>query len=584
MMSIFSATRRSAWIRVLAAFLLAMSVAACGGGDAGDGGGGSAPSASTGPTAPGTSPETSPPPKTTPVPVVIAVVIQPSQLDSPPEFQVQARAIAQFDDGSTQDVTEQAYWRSGDEALVAVGDSSGSKGALTALKSGKVTITAQYAGFTGSVAVNVVPTRLIGYDGLVFQHTKSLLTVPSVAMDGLGRAHATWGYQASGEVFYGGHDGTDWTDRVQINENQTPADFVFALRILTNAAGARLILWHGFSGIYAVHAAPGQPFGPVQTVVPELENLVFREISGAHLTSSGDAVLIWTGQNTTFVSRYSAATGSWAPPVALSSGSNLLPYARTAFNAAGDAVVAWSNYNEATFEATLRAGVLLNDGSGTVLSDVRELLTFHAHSMTYIAGAINEKRDAVLVWAHHGPGITPGVSQYSPASGWHSPQALPLGTAEKVTYPRVAINRSNHVVVAWADTLGQRPYATRFTPLDGWQTPQALSTDIGLGSSTINALALADNGNAICIFVGAATLAGKQFQYRRFGVGQGWGAPSVLPDPGLVGNPNQSLWVAYNDNGQGVMAWQEAGDIPIDPVTLMSVWYNFMELAPGIHQ
>jgi hypothetical protein len=569
---------RPARIRVHAALLIAILVTACGGGD---GGSGSAPSAPNVPTAPGTTPGPTPGP--TPIavePVLNAVVIQPSQLDIPPEFEQEVAAIAQFSDGSTRDVTEQASWRSGDQALATVSDLSGSKGLLTGVNGGNVTITAQYAGFTGSVAVKVVATRLIGVDGLVFPPPNALLKLPSVAMDGLGHAHAAWGYQASGEVFYGGHDGTDWTARIQVNKNQTPADFVFALRMLANANGARLIIWNGLSGVYAVYAAPGQSFGPVRTVVPDLGSLSFAGIFGARLTSSGDALLIWGGLNTTFVSRYDAATGLWAPRVGLGLASSSVNGAKTAFNANGDAIVAWTTFNS-TGDLTLHAGVLANDGSGTGLRDVRDLATLREQAIFYTEAAINENRDAVLVWSH--PGTTPSVAQYSSALGWHTIQPLPVGEAMQVSEPRVAINQSNNIFVAWADHQGQRPYASRFTPLEGWQTAQPLSTAFGLASSTVNALAAADNGNAICIFVDAESFAPKQFKYRRFVVGQGWGAMSVLPDPGLVGEPNQTLFAAYNGSGQGAMAWQEADAIPASDGGLINVGYNFMELAPGIN-
>jgi len=96
-------------------------------------------------------------------------------------------------------------------------------------------------------------------------------------------------------------------------------------------------------------------------------------------------------------------------------------------------------------------------------------------------------------------------------------------------------------------------------------------------------LAVADNGNAICIFVDAESFAPKEFKYRRFVVGQGWGAMSVLPDPGLVGEPNGLLLTAYNGNGQGVMAWQEGDAIPDGAGGLINLGYNFVELAPGIN-
>jgi hypothetical protein len=58
---------------------------------------------------------------------------------------------------------------------------------------------------------------------------------------------------------------------------------------------------------------------------------------------------------------------------------------------------------------------------------------------------------------------------------------------------------------------------------------------------------------------------------------------SVLPDPGLVGEPNGLVLTAYNGNGQGVMAWQEGDAIPDGAGGLINLGYNFVELAPGIN-
>ena len=80
----------------------------------------------------------------------------------------------------------------------------------------------------------------------------------------------------------------------------------------------------------------------------------------------------------------------------------------------------------------------------------------------------------------------------------------------------------------------------------------------------------------------AESFAPKEFKYRRFLVGQGWGSMSTLNDPGLVGEPNQFLRAAYNRSGQGVMGWQEGNDVSDGNYGLISVGFNFMELAPGI--
>ncbi len=509
------------------------------------------------------------------VPVLTGVVIQPNPLDVPPEFALNATAVAQFNDGGTQDVTEQAVWRSGDPTLAAVSDSTGSKGLLTAIKSGTAAITAQYAGITGSTNANIVPTRLIGVEGLVFPPPNGLLLQPVVSMDALGHAHAAWIYQDSGEVFYAGHDGINWTDRIQVNSNQSPKDLAFNHHVVTNAAGARLIVWSGLSALYAVYAAPGQAFGAVETIWLNPANPSEVGNADAVVTSNGDAFVTWGGQNTTFIGRYDSVSGAWEPPVDLGLSPNVGLRAR--FNANGDAIFAWQTEDIPTHEYTLHAAVYLNDGSG--LQAIKDLVVTQ-QTIFYVDAAINGNRDAVVAWA--GPGTSPGVAQHSVAQGWYTDQALPTGDAREVADLRVAMNQANHIFVAWADQLGQRPYATRFTPAGGWETPQVLSTAFGLGSSEINAVAVADSGNAICLFVDAESFAAKEFKYRRYIVGQGWSPISALNDPGLVGEPNQFLRAAYNRSGQGVIAWQEGNDVSDGNHGSISVGFNFMELAPII--
>jgi hypothetical protein len=506
------------------------------------------------------------------VPVLSGVAIEPNPLDVPPEFSENLSAIAQFNDGKGEDVTEQAVWRSSDIALATVSDSPGSKGLITGVKSGTATITAQYAGFTGSIGANVVPTRLVGVAGLVFPPPNGLLVGPAVARDGLGHAHAVWGYQGSGEVFYGGHDGTDWTDRIQINTSQPSKDFVFGPRIVVNAAGARMILWQGLSAAYSVYAAPGQPFGPVQIMLPNLANLSFGSVGDAVLTPSGDAYVAWGGQNTTQISRYNAVSGSWDPPVSLAP---LPTVDRIRFNSNGDAVLAWQTDVLTGNPTALHAAIYLNDGTG--VQATRDLAVA-ATTFFEIATTINANRDAVVVWG----GSSPGIAQHSLAQGWQPNQALPTGDARSVDDLRVAMNPSNQIFVAWADQLSLRPYATHFDPNGGWQPAEALTATQGLGSGHINAIAVADSGNAICFFTNSPTLLEKEFKYRRFTAGNGWGPLAILNDPGLVGEPNEVLNAAYNANGQGVIGWNEASAVSDGSGGLIFTSFNFMELAPNV--
>jgi hypothetical protein len=66
--------------------------------------------------------------------------------------QYQLSAVAGFSDGSTQDVTSQAGWRSSDSTVASVS----AAGLVTPLANGSAVITATYQGVTGSLALTVV--------------------------------------------------------------------------------------------------------------------------------------------------------------------------------------------------------------------------------------------------------------------------------------------------------------------------------------------------------------------------------------------------------------------------------------------
>ncbi|HNN93966.1 MAG TPA: Ig-like domain-containing protein [Pseudomonadota bacterium] len=59
---------------------------------------------------------------------------------------LQLMANGAFSDGSSQDVTSQGDWTSSDESIASVGNGDGSKGLVTALKGGAVTISVMVAG------------------------------------------------------------------------------------------------------------------------------------------------------------------------------------------------------------------------------------------------------------------------------------------------------------------------------------------------------------------------------------------------------------------------------------------------------
>lgn len=503
-----------------------------------------------------------------------------SVVSIPPEFQGGLFAFAQYSDGVVEHVTEGATWSVAHQAVATVSDVQGSKGVIDALRSGTTTISAVYSGITTNTQLQVQPVRLIGRSGIPFGPMSGLLP-PMATIDGQGRATAAWSFQITGEVFSGGHDGTDWTGRVQINSAQSPIDQAILAGIASNSGGARLIVWYGNAGVYASYAAPGAAFGTVDTI--PTNGARFDSIVATAVTDAGEAIVLWTDQgHNAYINRYSPAAGSWSQSSALGTTMQL---GRASFNKNGDAVLAWRFQDPTTGDWTLRTAIYLNgSGPGTGLQPTQTLFGPTPLLSPYDLGlAINNARDAVVAWTDTASISSPPLlyaAQYSSALGWHTNRQLSLGPMIAAHNTTAAINEAGHIMVAW--TASNYTLVNRFSPASGWQDAEQMTSTFSLGTAHVSALALDSNGNAICIFAHATTLTEPIFKFRRYVVGAGWDPLTAITEPGTVGNPGSVLRASYNANGDGILAWFEGSSIPNEFGGLYFVSYGFMKLAPRI--
>ncbi|HKE20092.1 MAG TPA: Ig-like domain-containing protein [Kofleriaceae bacterium] len=497
------------------------------------------------------------------VQVIEGLRVMPGDVTLPPEFSVQIRAV----DGAS-DVTDDVTWTVADGDLGQVGDTAGSKGLFTALAAGQTTVTASAGGQSASMTVDILPTRLIGRDGLPPPEPSSLLHQPIVAMGGTGAATAAWTYQVSGEVFTGGHDGTDWTDRVQVNAQQEPPDHAVGERIAASEAGARVLVWNGLDYLYSTYARPGAAFGVVRRVPTALPNFgqAYMGVVALTVTTSGDAMLVWHGGPSTFFNRFDAAANRWSPPTQLAQ-----LVGATAFSPDGDGVTTWFTVDGQ--ESTLHAALLVG---GTQIQGDEALFTSTPVGIENVTVAINDARDVVVAWTADDSDFNdvPHVAQFSTELGWHTNRLLPAPPDITAHSLRADINESGQAMVAWADPQGFGVYANRYTPADGWLPVDVLSDSVGLATPQIFDLFLTTSGHAICFFEPSESFVAFPFKYRRFIAGQGWAPMETIDVTTWVGWPNQSLRVAYNRAGRGVLSWQEAADDFVN--------YNFMALGPTL--
>lgn len=515
------------------------------------------------------------------LPALPSPIVGPPVIPIPPEFVTQLFAFAQYSDGVIEDVTESATWSIAHPNLATVSDNVGTKGFVEALRSGRTTISIAYAGQAANTVLNVMPTRLIGQAGFPFGPMTGL-TSPMATIDGQGRATAGWSFQLTGEVFSGGHDGTDWTARLQINSNQNPNDQAILTAVTSNSAGARLIVWYGISGLYASYARPGEPFMPVENIPRNAPT--FETVNAAVVTDTGEAIVLWTdGRNNVYINRFDPTIGTWSQPIALAIA---IPFGSVAFNSNGDAVLAWQIEEAAPQRYTHWSAIFVNgSGPGSGLQPARALSTPTPLLDLGLSVAINSARAAVVTWTAAPTVADPPLlyaAQYSTALGWHTIRTLPMGTGTFPGSPVAAINTAGDIVVAWV-AGGSETYANRFTQARGWEAAEQLTGSPSQNTPQIFALAIAASGNAICFVYHTPSIVDPTFRYRRYIVGQGWQPLTILEDPGVVGNPNSSLRAAYNANGEGVLVWSEAGNIPNGNGGLFSVNYGFMELGPTIN-
>jgi len=409
-----------------------------------------------------------------------------------------------------------------------------------------------------------------------------LVSGPVVTIDGQNRTTASWGY-ASGEVFVGGHDGNNWTDRVQVNVGQSPMGLVHQHKIASNSLGARVVVWTGNTGLYAVHAPSGQQFGAVETLPTNLANFAsdFRMIDAVGINSVGEAVIVWSGGGTTYRSTYNPVTTSWSQPEVLVAASVL----KAAINPSGDIAFAWQTEDPTTHEMTAHVNIFVADsGPGSGLQTPSTLYFSPWPGITELDIRINENRDAVVAWvAGYGlPNRYVYKAHYSVQSGWHGIGQVVMGDSGGALSTKLAINGANEVFLAWPDIGGDRIYATRYTPAGGWSSAQAISDLFGLGTAQVDAIAISSAGNAICIFRDGESGALLAYKYRRYTVGNGWGPTATLLHTGRVGDAWATLMADYNSAGRGAVVWRELNTVPFNG-GLTVVKFNFMELAPNIN-
>ena len=166
----------------------------------------------------------------------------------------QFAATGTFTDGSTQDLTQSAYWSSSAASVATISDASGSQGLATTLSTGTTTISAAFGTVNGTTALNVSPAILV-----------SISINPQSASIALGTMQQ---FTAMGT--YSDGSSQDLTGTVSWNSS------LAAVAIISNTPGTAGLATSAGEGATTVSATLGQVSSSTQLTVgqPTLVSMV----------------------------------------------------------------------------------------------------------------------------------------------------------------------------------------------------------------------------------------------------------------------------------------------------------------------
>jgi PKD domain len=318
-----------------------------------------------------------------------------------------------------------------------------------------------------------------------------------------------------------------------------------AAQVAEDAAGEATVVWNSSveKTDYVVEAdtvANGIPSAPAKLSEPG-QSATFPTVA---VDERGDAIVAWTrfdGADEIVQATFRPAGGSFEPTASVSAAGGSAATPRVAIDAAGDATVVWernNGVNEIVEEATRPAATgkfapavaLSNPAEGAIQPSV----------------AVNAEGDTAVAWVRVGAS---NVTQATvrPAGGKFSEPANLSGNGFNADHPQVALDGRGDPTVVWARTLGFEivvEYANG-TPVGAFSPPEGLAFEAWYPSIAEDAA-----GDTL---VGYATVrtptAGAVFRPAggAFGAGQ-----QISPAGQIVDGGPGGFNVAMSGDGDGV--------------------------------
>jgi hypothetical protein len=279
-----------------------------------------------------------------------------------------------------------------------------------------------------------------------------------------------------------------------------------------NGAGAAVAVWRfsgaAGSGYRAAHydLQSDQWGAPVELLAPTPSG---GDAPRVAVGSGGDAVAAWAmlvgGLIDYWACTFDAASGTWSTPASITTGATL-GYGgppRVAVNAAGQALVVWSEYDGSVYD----------------------------------------------VWA----------SAFDPAVGWGAPARLEAGGGD-ASNGRVALDDAGRGVAIWIqgpDSLSYRLWASSFDFQSGaWSAAQQIDPTSGPGLlSLAPSLAMSPSGLAVAAWTVEAVDLGQRQNVWTLRYDAGTGSWSEGQEVDGTDETSSAPVVAVDDSGTAVVVW-----------------------------
>ncbi len=402
---------------------------------------------------------------------------------------------------------------------------------------------------------------------------------PQVVINNQGNGIAVWSQSnfLNTQIFMSEFNDGVWSHPSGILDHISPAgENAFNPQVALSENGDAVITWTQFSGtnflIYMSEKRNGiwsHPQTLSENISPTSQNAAFPQVA---ISDNGETVIVWEQLDGTNTQIYASEFRSnfWFHPAGLGdresvAGENAI-LAQVSANAAGDAVVAWEQFDGNHFKIFRSE---YRNGSWIRPSTLNEGISPAGSNAVLARTAIGDNGDALIVW-EQSDGSNTQIFRSEYRSGlWSDPvdqmDYISL-SGENAATPEVSINETGESIIVWAqgDGVYSRIYRSEYKDLT-WSGPQSFSDAISIEESDANFPVVEINSSGQSIIAWTQFDASDNIQvFRSEYYNDSWRNPEFITDfispqgeSVSLGDIESPIDLTLNNTGESFIVWPQ---------------------------